>query len=176
MAYKEYENGMVFNAPELNALQELIQADVEEKILESRKLTFPIGSRYITESPDINPSTILGFGTWERFKGLIALGVDEDDEDLNEIGKTGGEKTHTLTIDEMASHNHIQKIDVGSDNLIAVNPSSSSGITRDGGGHSSGTTTASKKTVVETENTGGNQTHNNMQPFEVVGYMWIRRA
>lgn len=160
-----FENGVTpINDTNLNKMQ----ADL-------LKVVFPIGSTYTTQE-DINPSTILGFGTWERFKGLVALGVDEDDEDLNEIGKTGGEKTHTLTIDEMASHNHIQKIDVGSDNLIAVNPSSSSGITRDGGGHSSGTTTASKKTVVETENTGGNQTHNNMQPFEVVGYMWIRRA
>lgn len=160
-----FENGVTpINDTNLNKMQ-----------TDLLKAVFPIGSTYITQE-NTNPNAILGFGTWERFKGLIALGVDEDDEDLNEIGKTGGEKTHTLTIDEMASHNHIQKIDFGSDNLIAVNPSSSSGITRDGGGHSSGTTAASKKTVVETENTGGNQTHNNMQPFEVVGYMWIRRA
>lgn len=104
-------------------------------------------------------------------KGKTLVGQDEDDADLDTIGKTGGEKTHTLTIDEMASHNHIQKIDVGSDNLIAVNPSSSSGITRDGGGHFSGTTAATKKTVVETENIGGNQPHNNMQPYFITNYI-----
>ena len=30
------------------------------------------------------------------------------------------------------------------------------------------------KTKIATE--GGNQPHNNMPPYEIVGYMWIRRS
>ena len=63
-------------------------------------LIFPIGSTYVTQT-NTNPSTILGFGTWERLKGKVCLGLDEDDNDLKTIGNTGGEKTHTLTLNEI---------------------------------------------------------------------------
>ena len=52
-------------------------------------LVFPIGSTYVTQT-NTNPSTILGFGTWERLKGKVCLGLDEDDADFNQINKTGG--------------------------------------------------------------------------------------
>ena len=137
-----------------NQIQTVI--DTQRKNLE---LAFPIGSPYITPE-DVNPRTILGFGTWERSKGRVLVGLDENDSYFNEIGKTGGETTHTLTIEEMPSHRH------------------------------SGTPTYYKATSVElanevnaqtgtqgsTGNVGGNQPHNNLQPYEVVGYMWIRRA
>lgn len=55
------------------------------------QLVFPIGSTYITQDRK-NPNSILGFGTWERLKGKVCLGLDEDDRDLNVIGETGGEK------------------------------------------------------------------------------------
>ena len=58
MAYFNFENGKTpINDTNLNAMQ-----------IEIMELVFPIGSRYITQT-DTNPSTILGFGTWERFNG-----------------------------------------------------------------------------------------------------------
>ena len=119
------------------------------------QLVFPIGSTYITQE-DVNPSTILGFGTWERLKGKVCLGLDEDDENLNEIGKTGGEKKHALTTNEMPS-----QVWHSGDNTGGVNISLDD-IGANYGAHTQGT------------NLG--QPHNNMQPYEVVGYMWIRRA
>lgn len=65
---------------------------------------FPIGSTYITQT-DTNPSTILGFGTWERLKGKVLVGLDENDTNFNSIGKTGGEKTHQLTQAELPNLN-----------------------------------------------------------------------
>ena len=122
-------------------------------------IIFPIGSRYVTQSANTNPNSVLGIGTWERFNGLVALGVDESDTNMNTIGKTGGEKTHTLTVQEMPSHRH---------SVAVTGNEGSSGWAMHGNWSDDGTT--------QTEYTGGGQAHNNMQPYEVVGYMWIRRA
>ena len=127
--------------------------------LELMKLVFPIGSTYITQT-NTNPSTILNFGTWERLKGKVCLGLEENDTSLNSIGKTGGEKTHTLTIDEMPSHyHHIYAKNNSETGLYETKATNSTGETGD----------------AVTSSVGGNQPHNNMQPYEVVGYMWIRR-
>ena len=127
------------------------------------ELVFPVGSTYSTPS-NTNPSTILGFGTWERLKGRVCVGLDEDDEDgyFDEIGKTGGEKKHKLTIEESARHNHPD---------IVTNGFGSN----EWGYNFSYTNTASANDGASGY-TGGDQPHNNVQPYEVVGYMWIRRA
>ena len=151
MGYFNFENNITpINDTNLNAMQR-----------ELMKMMFPVGSRYITENANTNPSTILEFGTWERFKGLIALGVDEDDTNMNTIGKTGGEKEHTLTVNEIPSHTHPltpkNNSATGLYELKATNATGENGSALTGA-------------------TGGGQAHNNMQPFEIVGYMWIRRS
>ena len=53
-----------------------------------------------------NPSEEYG-GVWELFgQGKTLIGVDFNDMDYNESGKTGGEKYHILNESEMPSHNH----------------------------------------------------------------------
>lgn len=91
MGYTNFTNGILpaMNDETLNNMQ-----------IELIKLVFPIGSIYITQN-DTNPSEILKFGTWERVKGKVLVGLDENDTDFNVIGKTGGEKTHKLSIAEM---------------------------------------------------------------------------
>lgn len=153
MGYFVFKNGeTAANDDNLNAMQR-----------ELMKMIFPIGSRYITEDANTNPSSILEFGTWERFKGLVALGVDENDTNMDAVGKTGGEKTHTLTTQEMPSHTH------GLNNNTLVNRN----ITGTGGAQGSNTVQGA---TITANNTGGGQAHNNMQPYEIVGYMWIRRS
>lgn len=119
---------------------------------ELMKLVFPIGSTYITQE-DTNPSTILEFGTWERIKGKVLVGLDEDDEAFNTIGKTGGEKTHLLTIDELPSPYRSMKYT--SDEVWGVKE-----------------TTGAHYQLSD----NGNQAHNILQPYQVIGYMWIRTA
>lgn len=123
-----------------------------------RDIFYPVGS--IFQSTDgTDPSTFIG-GTWERFgNGRVLVGVDEADSDFSTVNKTGGAKTHTLTIEEMPSHTHTFS---GADsyNYVKVEASSTNGLK------------ASAKT---TGSTGGNQAHNNMQPYITV-YMWKRTA
>lgn len=74
------------------------------------KLLYPIGSIYMSIQ-GTNPSVFFG-GTWERIaKGKTLVGVDENDTDFNTSSKTGGEKNHTLTINEMPKHSHDVYID-----------------------------------------------------------------
>ena len=131
------------------------------------ELVFFLGSTYITQS-NTNPSTILNFGTWERLKGKVCVGLDEDDEDeyFDEIGKTGGEKEHIITVNEMPNHEHAIGYDVRK-NATGFGDSYSLGSVSGG---------EIKESSVSTSNVGGGQAHNNIQPYEVVGYMWIRRS
>ena len=126
------------------------------------KVVFPIGSTYITQE-NTNPNSILGFGTWERLEGKVCLGLDEDDTDLDTIGKIGGEKEHTLTVNEMPEHSH--NLD-GYTDIVSNTGNEYYKTVRGSNSYGTGST----------KNSGGGQSHNNMQPYEVVGYMWIRRA
>lgn len=108
----------------------------------------------------------------ERFplpnaKGKTIVGKDSTDTDFSKLGKTVGEKTHTLTVDEMARHTH--------DVAIAVNN------TVPGGAryyfNSAGTTsapisdTAAWSNSLTAKATGGGQAHNNLQPSLTLNYI-----
>ena len=121
-------------------------------------LIYPVGSIVIkTDNSDY--SNWLGF-TWERtLVGKVAVGIDENDTDFDTIGETGGEKTHTLTINEMPSHRH------------TVNYSASGGTGL--GVTAMGTKLNDSSSIIQA--TGGGQAHNNLQPYQVVAY-WKRTA
>ena len=143
----DFENGVTpINDVNLNKMQiDILQA------------VFPVGSTYITQE-DVNPSTILKFGTWERFKGKVALGVDEDDTNLSTIGNTGGEKTHTLTVEEMPSHRHAINTNINSSRFGTDNS-----LTR---GYQGTNEIKDEETYIKS--TGGGQSHNNMKPYKII--------
>ena len=128
---------------------------MQNKLLDS---IYPIGRGFI-DFTNTDFSNYLGF-TWERtLVGLTPVGLDTSQTEFNTIGKTGGEKTHTLTIEEMPKHRH------------GIRTSSSSGGQVDNmpWGAAQATQTTS------TEYSGGSQPHNNLQPYQVVAY-WKRVA
>lgn len=148
-------------------MQNKIEQEFEKKKKEILEATFSIGSTYVTPE-NTNPNTILGFGTWERLKGKVVVGLDEDDEDgyFDEIGKEGGEKKHTQTIDELATHGHSYV----RNQLWHGEPGTTGSTLGD-------TTTANAQYLnATTTNSGGGQPMNVTQPYKVVGYMWIRTA
>lgn len=66
---------------------------------------YPVGSIYMSVNAT-NPSELFG-GTWVAWgSGRVPVGVDTSDSDFSTIEKTGGKKTHELSINEMPSHTH----------------------------------------------------------------------
>lgn len=121
---------------------------------------FPVGSIIFNDNDEFDPNVEYG-GTWEKIKGKLIIGFDEDDEDFNSLGKTGGSKTHTQTIDEMPKHTHGGVLDFRKGGNCSVSDSSSAvnglgGATRD-------------------FNTGGGQPMNIMNPYHVAN-AWHRIA
>ena len=80
-------------------------AQVKALILEARKTDHPVGSYYHTDTND-NPATILGFGFWQRVNGRLLVGYDPGQAEFNQPGKTGGNKAHTLTENNLPPHRH----------------------------------------------------------------------
>ena len=74
---------------------------------------YPVGSIYMSVK-STNPGTLFG-GTWVAIaQGRCLVGVNTSDTDFKTPEKTGGEKTHKLTIAEMPSHSHNHKLAFGS--------------------------------------------------------------
>ena len=123
-------------------------------------LLYPIGSIYMSVEPT-DPSELFG-GKWESWcNGRVPVGVYELDTDFNAAEKHGGEKYHTLTIDEMPSHAH---------GGVYWNQNTGYGHINDGS-----TDGANKANITNIPTQGGNQPHNNMPPY-LTCYMWKRIA
>lgn len=148
---------VITNASSIVSVQESSQ---DSDLIKQLKLAMnPIGS-IITTTNDTNPTTYIG-GVWERYgKGQVLVGVDENDADFNEIGKTGGEKTHALTAAENGPHTH-SYTRTYNNNFVRVEPS--------------GTYGTSLSTNSNTGTSGEGAPHNNLQPYVAV-YMFRRTA
>ena len=131
------------------------------KALETRKSPIPIGLIAIWGKPADIPIPE-GWQECTDLRGRFPLGWNPDDEDFNQLGKEGGAKTHTLTIDEMPSHSHQQ----GSESLY---------------NHFGGGTPIGRRTYYggdyisfsrqNTSSVGNNQPHNNMPPYRIIKFI-----
>lgn len=134
----------------------------KRRILEANN---PVGTVREFSVPT-NPATLLGIGTWSQIaQGRTLVGVNTSDPDFNYAGRTGGEKTHKLTVGELPKHQ------------LTVNLKYE-------------TTTAAAGTGInwalceprwasnpdfKTSSIGDDQPHNNLQPYYCV-YVWRRIA
>lgn len=107
-----------------------------------------------------------------NFQGRVPVGLNASDAEFNAMGKTGGEKAHTLTVAEMPQHNHggntgSSAVGGGTNNFSASDGVSGSAFIR-AGSDSSGRYaqviqgSAHSHTI---SNQGGGQAHNNLQPY-----------
>lgn len=89
-----------------------------------------------------------------NLKGKVPVGQDTNDNNFDTLGETGGEKTHTLTTNEIPSHTHgiVTKGNTGF---------ASGYVFSEGGGYNS----------AFSEAVGGGQAHNNLQPYIVINYI-----
>ena len=131
----------------------------------SADLIYPVGSIYMSVN-STNPSTLFG-GTWEQIKDKFLLSCG----DTYANGSTGGEATHTLTIDEMPSHNH------SAQNYFTGFPSTQYRTDTDKYYTPMAVKTGGGGSITQLDDVlmakGGSKAHNNMPPYLAV-YVWKR--
>lgn len=67
-------------------------------------LVYPVGS-YYWSSISTNPAIVFGGGTWVQVKDVFLYAAG-DTAPTNVADYVGGEKEHTLTVEEMPRHSH----------------------------------------------------------------------
>lgn len=149
----------------LNASVEVLVKDYNTiKLRETFLAAHPVG-RIIFTNDQNNPGDTYG-GTWVACgAGRVPVGVDTKQDEFSTVGKTGGEKTHTLTVQEIPSHSHNLKYEgngvyVGNNNTNYI--AYVEGFDQDEFNGS-------------TMYCGDGQAHNNLPPYFTC-YMWRRTA
>lgn len=138
---------------------------VNTAIQSAKDIMYPVGSIYMSVK-STSPASLFG-GTWSAWgTGRVPVGINKSDSNFNTVEKTGGEKNHKLTVEEIPSHNH----------------DTSSNLSTYGGNYPSGSTSGGVKYWINREpkqffieSKGGGEEHNNLQPY-IVCYMWKRIA
>lgn len=140
---------------------------------------YPVGSLYFNADDSTNPATLLGYGTWVAFgAGRVIIGVGTGTDANGEMvsfsnGATGGEYNHTLTTNEIPSHNHAPLNGDSSFLQLTVRTTpSQTTIAQWSAGSPDHRESLDNPT---TASTGGGLKHNNIQPYVVV-YAWRRSA
>lgn len=133
---------------------------------------YPVGAIYLSVT-DTDPATLFG-GTWERIsQGRFLIGAGANVPNSTDYwgsypagstnmpaGEMGGEAWHKLTVDEMPSHTHPERLEWSNTQAW--------GLTGTGQG-----TNAVVDQGTVTGATGGGKPHNNMPPYLTV-FMWKR--
>lgn len=135
---------------------------IDKKISDLLNMFYPVGSIYETMDSSFDPNKKWG-GTWERIKGRVLIGVDENDSDFNTAEKTGGEKTHTLVVSELPQHTHAN---YAKRTNITINNSGNTYVTC----HSSNSGATVGNNIGRT---GEGVAHNNLQPY-ITCFIWKR--
>lgn len=121
----------------------------------------------LTGAPDLSTpekvAAVYGYGTWEAYgAGRVTIGANS----VHAIGSEGGEETHTLRDTELPS-----PIGPLANIMLDINSNS--------GGFGAPITSVPQGTYMAEPGAiaiaGGNQPHNNMQPYRTV-YRWRRIA
>lgn len=138
----------------------------------------PVGSYYISDNAT-DPGTLFG-GTWKMLDPgltLISQGKGTDKFGSFEFvaGQIYGERLHQLTVDELANHNHVYRIYVGS--LGTTQTDAQYGKFLAALSYSDVMWDCGDKLSPEyhINFTGGDKPHNNVQPCKAV-YAWYRTA
>lgn len=128
---------------------------------------YPVGTVITSVNPNYNPNNIFKSHTWVRFAaGRTLVGYSASETEFNAVEKTGGAKTHTLTIGQIPSHSHNA---VHSGFLEHNANYSTSQVMNFASG------TYKRYANPATASTGGSGAHNNLQPYITV-YFWKRTA
>lgn len=177
-------------------LTDAVSRDYLENKGGAGRAVWPVGSIYISAT-DSNPASTLGFGSWTQFapgRVLMGVGTGNDGSDTVNIQSPltqGGKYYHQLTVGEMPAHAHGH--DIGGTAIsngahqhglqMGVSTASPEGqgdwdaARMDWGSRGTTTVAGAHEHALRITggifSQGGNQKHNNIQPFITV-YMWRR--
>jgi hypothetical protein len=144
--FTDYFAGKTFVRNNINGWKNWVRIDSVDN--------YPVGSIYLSLN-GTSPASIYG-GTWTQINERFLLGSGG----TYAAGSTGGEATHTLTVEEMPSHTH------------SINANTNHGVNH---GYLSSSGYTSANYTASTNSTGGSKAHNNMPPYLAV-YVWKRIA
>lgn len=188
-SYTVTDSRSQFITTNLKAIQNLTDNSVNK--------FYPVGSVY-TSVNDVDPSTLFS-GTWEKFAaGRTLVGVDTGQAEFNTVKKSGGDKTVTLTINQMPGHNHtisggtcttgnngnhshtVSALSRADNVALQAGNNIHGNLPVQAAGNITSSTTGSHNHSVPAHshtasNVGGGQAHNNLQPYITV-YFWVRTA
>lgn len=185
--FKNYpDTSTPLNAENLNQMQDNMDEALSDFIDNSGGYPVPIGAIFpyagmfapegyllcdgsaVSRTEYAELFNVLGdnFGIGDRYttfnvpnlKGRVPIGRDPDDDDLWILGSNGGEKEHTLTVDEMPSHNH---------GIGVLTRIGAEGGNKNFVGGSDRTYTSTD--IIDAE--GGGQPHNNLPPYVILNYI-----
>ncbi len=184
--YIEFNNNSqpALNDTNINRMQQLIKQDIQGAVSGD---TLPVGAIMPFGSDTIPDNWLLcdgqavsrttyqelfntigtTYGTGDGFttfnlpdlKGKIPVGKNANDTDFETLGETGGEKTHTLTVNEMPNHSHnVDSNSFGASSTVRVASGDYANVGNPVG-------------EINIGNIGGGQAHNNLQPYIVQNYI-----
>lgn len=139
---------------------------------------YPVGSIYMNVN-STNPGTLFG-GEWEQIQGKFLLGMSS----TYPAGSQGGEATHTITANELPTHEHYLEQNGNTSRMLPSNiatsdPSQEHYTTEITSSDSAylkpNVTWGGYLTARSLLNTPNGQAHNNMPPYLSI-YIWKRTA
>lgn len=153
---KHLENGSV--------TVDKLAGDIQKQFNDILRSIYCVGDFFITRNATFNPASRFG-GQWELLKDKFLIGAGGE----YILGSTGGEKEHTLTINEMPSHNHTMI------NLVkrAMANSNHASYCSLGTSETDPNDTTSNKSNRNMARIGNDKPHNNMPPYQAVN-IWVK--
>jgi len=144
----------IFPTTEIKAFKDNHEARL--LALEKKPAEMPIGTIIRFDQPYTVLPPTGWIDHWDD-AGLIWVGHNPSDSDFSVLGKKGGEKSHVLTEAEMPAHRH--KVP-----LFANGSASGNAV-----GHPDNYIDYNRN--IDSSLVGGNQPHNNLQPYTTVRYI-----
>ena len=145
----------------------------------ARQALFPVGTIYTQAAVATNPSSLLGFGTWEAFgAGKVMVGIGGGNAAFDTLNETGGVAdsiipAHTHTASSAVTdngHAHSMTHKIGLDGLFPQGSGSSTAAN-----YNTNTAVTGISVATTINSVGVSVTNANLQPYIVV-YMWKRTA